>query len=1660
MRKRSGKKLLSLLLAPALVLSLAPAVSLTARAEEVEEVVTDYYHWLWDETSHSYEKTKDWVQCLPISLSGNKLTNNRSYYVDKDFDSSTRLDVNGTVDLILVDGRTLNCNDGINVPAGATLNIFAQEGGTGKLNCYADTNDNAAIGADNEKGDCGTINIHGGIIYADADKYGTDGAGIGGGDEGSGGNITIFDGNVTAIGGKYGAGIGGGDRDGDKGGNGGNITIRGGEVTAKGGTNAAGIGGGELGSCGDIKIYGGKVTATGGGDAAGIGSGDEARSNGSITIYGGEVTATGGNNGAGIGGGDSTPGGTIEINGGKVTATGSDNGAGIGGGTRGEGGNITIKDGSVIARGGVDSAGIGGGDLGSSGTITITSGDVEAYGGKNGAGIGSGDVAETNGKITITGGTVKAIAGDEAAGIGGGNEAAPAEITISNGNITATGGTNYGAGIGGGDTAKGGTIRISGGKVEARGGRCAAGIGGGDGGSNSSGDITISGGTVTAYGGDEAAGIGGGNGGSVENEGTITISGGNIIALGGTNYGAGIGGGDQQRGGTIRITGGDVRAFGGNEAAGIGGGDEKDGGDITISGGKVVEAIGGKLAAGIGGGNEANGGSITISGNADVTAEGGEYLDQEADKVSFYRGAAGIGGGYRGEGGTITIGGDGENDSPTVDATGGKTAAGIGGGSYKKSGTIVIKSGNITATGSAGGPGIGSGAFNSEAGNVDVTIYGGSVKVASGTYEDKEKVNQCYYLPGAGIGAAGNIQDQKNHAVEGVTEKILNMYESVFNGTINIYGGHIEAYMPDLNWSTKNGTAQIGGILAGESSKINISSKAVILIRSYPNSGLIKPMYSETINFEKNEGISSRLWWIHLKNEGVWEKDRTEPTTDLAGWFKTKTPLGSPIMIAACEHRDEDCAYTYKNETSHTNKCKYCDVSSYEQEHSWGATAYATDGEGNITATHSCTKCGQEVTYVVTDGNLVKKKSGDIILDKYNLTYGEALGDLSFSGSTAVFTDKDDESKIIAGTLCWKYPTEVPKAGTYLAVWTFVPDTEEGFARYEDLEGTVEITVEKATPVIKELPKAGAITIGQALKDSALLEGEIVHSVGDYPEAVAGGTVEVYGRDVAGSFAWADPSVKPALSDSNTAKYQVVFTPVDTKNFNTATCEVTLTVKKIQIEITSPTAKTGLVYTGLAQALVNAGSCAEGGTMQYALGENGGTSPTEGWFPSVPTAAEAGTYYVWYKAVGDGSHEDTEARCITVTISQKSSGGGSGGSTEGGDSGGGSSRPDNPSAPTESYTVPVSGESTVEVKTEISDGNAVINEITQADIDRVLGGGSGSDTDYSTPITIDVSQARSEVTSVELSDTTVKRLTEAVNTNENVKGVDIVLRNCVVSLDGEALSAITVQAEGGSVKVVVEDTKASDLNQTQQRSLEQFESAAPFRAAIESNGEEIHDFKGGAVRVSCRFDPEKGRDERYYHVFFLSKTGAIERMLTSYAEGWISFVTNHFSDYAIVYDESVENGEPEDPVDPVDPEDPVELIEMHRLYNPNSGEHFYTGNVAEKDHLVEVGWNYEGVAWSAPEESEIPVYRLYNPNAGDHHYTLNAAERDFLINEGWNDEGIGWYSVEAEDIPLFRLYNPNAVEAGAHHFTADISERDCLIDLGWKDEGIGWYGAA
>ncbi|MCR5375231.1 MAG: InlB B-repeat-containing protein [Lachnospiraceae bacterium] len=258
---------------------------------------------------------------------------------------------------------------------------------------------------------------------------GENGAGIGGGNNGSGTNITISGGTVTANGGKRGAGIGGG-----KGGSGTNIIISGGTVTATGGEGGAGIGGGSQGDGSNIIINReAEVTANGGNSGAGIGGGSQGDGSNIIINRETEVTANGGDSGAGIGGGDRGSGIEIKITEkANVTATGGERGAGIGGGFTCPGKTIKIiGDANVTATGRGGGAGIGGGNGGDGTDIMITdNANVIACGEEGGAGIGGGCDGENSANIKVQNNAVVCVAGGQdgdlygrGAGIGNGGAA-------------------------------------------------------------------------------------------------------------------------------------------------------------------------------------------------------------------------------------------------------------------------------------------------------------------------------------------------------------------------------------------------------------------------------------------------------------------------------------------------------------------------------------------------------------------------------------------------------------------------------------------------------------------------------------------------------------------------------------------------------------------------------------------------------------------------------------------------------------------------------------------------------------------------------------------------------------------------------------------------------------------------------------------------------------------------------------------------------------------------------------------------------------------------------------------------------------------------------------------------------------------------------------
>lgn len=126
---------------------------------------------------------------------------------------------------------------------------------------------------------------------------------------------------------------------------------------------------------------------------------------------------------------------------------------------------------------------------------------------------------------------------------------------------------------------------------------------------------------------------------------------------------------------------------------------------------------------------------------------------------------------------------------------------------------------------------------------------------------------------------------------------------------------------------------------------------------------------------------------------------------------------------------------------------------------------------------------------------------------------------------------------------------------------------------------------------------------------------------------------------VEGTFSWAE-SEKPKILDAgDDNEYEFIFTPADTDRYAVVTgLKTRVTVNKAEIPaeaITPPTANGNLEYNGTQQELITKGSTTIG-TMEYRIGKDGA------WSSDIPKAADAGSYEVYYRAVGDRNHLNAE----------------------------------------------------------------------------------------------------------------------------------------------------------------------------------------------------------------------------------------------------------------------------------------------------------------------------------------------------------------------------------------------------------------------------------
>ena len=212
---------------------------------------------------------------------------------------------------------------------------------------------------------------------------------------------------------------------------------------------------------------------------------------------------------------------------------------------------------------------------------------------------------------------------------------------------------------------------------------------------------------------------------------------------------------------------------------------------------------------------------------------------------------------------------------------------------------------------------------------------------------------------------------------------------------------------------------------------------------------------------------------------------------------------------------------------------------------------------------HNYEDAAYTLTITIVDKTIVSEKSGSgvAISGSSALTYGQKLSALSLNTGEASFVEQGTDTAV-AGILTWKNPDEVLSAGTTTATWIFTPADS---AAYQELEGSVAVSVAKAAPILTAPAVSTAV-----YSPKAVLENDFTLTGGSARHIVGG--VET---DVEGSFSWQNGKAVPTVDNTG---YIAVFTPDDSTNYDSAAITVTVRIEKATPTVSTIPAAAELTY--------------------------------------------------------------------------------------------------------------------------------------------------------------------------------------------------------------------------------------------------------------------------------------------------------------------------------------------------------------------------------------------------------------------------------------------------------------------------------------------------
>jgi hypothetical protein len=232
-------------------------------------------------------------------------------------------------------------------------------------------------------------------------------------------------------------------------------------------------------------------------------------------------------------------------------------------------------------------------------------------------------------------------------------------------------------------------------------------------------------------------------------------------------------------------------------------------------------------------------------------------------------------------------------------------------------------------------------------------------------------------------------------------------------------------------------------------------------------------------------------------------------------------------------------------------------------------------------------------------------------------------------------------------------------------------------------------------------------------------------------------------------------------------------------------------------------------------------------------------------------------------------------------------------------------------------------ENKMEIDASVNENGAIELDMTQEELDQVIKNASSSSTltvDLTaTELPEDVKKASDVILPAELL-TELQEKTDVTSVSVKAKDAEITMSQEVLNTVSQEIQG-TQTPEGGSAKLnislkAVEDKE--DLTPLQQEALNSISVDAVvldlkltvdyFNASGEkADTKELHELNGN-VTVRAAFTPTEDMTNRRVVVCYVDDAGSVTYQLATYADGFVTFTTNHFSVY-IITTEAISNGE-------------------------------------------------------------------------------------------------------------------------------------------------------